>query len=134
MNIQQLDTKSDLVGAFASGLCMLHCLATPFLFTLPTAGHGEHAHPDNFWWGILDILFLVISAFAVYHSAKNTSKSWVKYAMTICWLGLAAIILNEKLSVVHIAEFAIYIPALALVTLHLYNQKYCQCQEENCCV
>tara|TARA_B100001250_G_scaffold259220_1_gene223209 strand:- start:131 stop:280 length:150 start_codon:yes stop_codon:yes gene_type:complete len=34
--LEPFDFKSDTVGAFASGLCMLHCLATPFfLLHLP---------------------------------------------------------------------------------------------------
>lgn len=134
MKILSIEAKSDVVGALASGLCMIHCLATPFLFALPTTGHGEHAHPDNFLWGILDIIFLAISAFAVFHSVRNSSKSWIGPAMFISWVLLAAIILNEKLSVIHLPEFAIYIPALALVGLHIYNRKYCQCADEECCV
>jgi len=32
------------------------------------------------WWGILDIVFLVISFFAVYWTTFNTSKRWIKFA------------------------------------------------------
>jgi len=26
-----------------------------------------------------------------------------------------------------------FIPAMALVVLHIYNMKYCQCSENECC-
>ncbi|MEM9025186.1 MAG: MerC domain-containing protein, partial [Bacteroidota bacterium] len=47
----------DMFGAVASGLCLIHCLATPFLFV---AGAGAHAHhPESpFWWGLIDVVFL----------------------------------------------------------------------------
>jgi len=42
--------------------------------------------------------------------------------------------LNEKLQVVEIAEAFIYVPSIALVILHVYNRKYCQCIDEDCCL
>ena len=28
--VESFDIKFDAIGAFASGLCMVHCIATPF--------------------------------------------------------------------------------------------------------
>ena len=35
--LESFSFKSDTVGAFASGLCMIHCLATPFFLLPPLA-------------------------------------------------------------------------------------------------
>ncbi|MDC8005851.1 MerC domain-containing protein [Aureisphaera galaxeae] len=126
------NAKSDILGSTASTLCLAHCLATPFLFAAHAGHvHGHHEHP--FWWGVLDLGFIVLSMVAVYWSAKNTSKNWMRYALWLSWGFLAFVIINEKLAFVHIVEEIIYIPSLVLVALHLYNRKYCNCANESCC-
>jgi len=133
INTVKLNTQSDILGSTASALCLMHCLATPFLFATHTVHvHGHHSSP--FWWGMLDILFVVISFFAVYWSVKNSKKKAIKYALWISWALLAFVILNEKMGLVHLAETTIYIPSVALVVLHIYNRKYCNCKTESCCV
>ena len=130
MNAFRLQSKSDIIGSGASLLCLIHCILTPFLFVAQAelSGHGE-AHP--IWWGLLDVVFLVISYFAVWWSGKNTSKSWIHYALWASWIVLAVIVMNEKLEVVHLPEAVIYLPAISLIVLHLYNRKYCNhCVEE----
>ena len=132
LNAFNISVRSDLFGAAASALCLAHCLATPFLFAAHTGHvHGHEASP--FWWGTLDLVFIAISWLAVYWSAKHTSKKWMRVGLWISWVLLAFVILNEKFELLHIPEAAIYIPSLALVGLHLYNRKYCQCQDEACC-
>jgi len=124
--------KSDILGSAASSLCLIHCLVTPFLFMAHTSHvQGHHTYP--LWWGVLDIFFIGVSFIAVCWSAKNTSKKWMRYALWFSWGFLAFVIINEKISIVHLAETMIYIPSIALVVLHLYNRKYCQCRDETCC-
>lgn len=129
-NIKRFDT----LGALASGLCLIHCIATPFIF-IAHAGVSthDHGHGSPTWWGLIDIFFLLVSLAAVWWSARNTASSWMPYLLGLSWLGLAAVILNEKLSIVHIPEATIYIPALSLVALHLYNRRYCLCSDEASC-
>ncbi len=128
----QATKQSDLWGITASALCLVHCLATPFLFAAHT-GH-VHTHPNSpFWWGFLELFFIVISFLAVFWSVRNTSKNWMSVALWGAWALLAAIILNEKLEFMVLAEALIYVPSIALVGLHLFNRKYCQCGNENCC-
>jgi hypothetical protein len=125
--------SSDTLGAFASGLCLIHCLATPFLFV---AQAGVHTHHESspLWWGMIDIVLLVVSLLAVYWTAKNTYIQWVKIGLIVSWVLLALFILNEKFEGVHIAEAWIYLPAVSLVGLHLYNQRYCpHCEDEADC-
>lgn len=132
-SLVNLTSKSDIIGAAASTLCFVHCLATPLLF----AAHAglmteETAHP--WWWGMLDMVFLGISFFAVYWSVKNTTKTWIRYAFWALWLVLAFIIINEKFEITHLAEETIYLPTLALISLHFYNRRYCKCGNDVCCV
>jgi len=133
MKIINFTSRSDIIGATASAMCFIHCLVTPFLFVAysNTAIIGD-THP--WWWGILDIVFLVISFFAVYWSTYNTSKQFVKYTFWTLWMLLALIIINEKWEIAHIAEVFIYLTTLGLVFLHFYNRRYCQCEDDKCCV
>jgi hypothetical protein len=133
MKIINFTSRSDIIGATASAMCFIHCLVTPFLFVAysNTAIIGD-THP--WWWGILDIVFLVISFFAVYWSTYNTSKQFLKYTFWTLWMLLAFIIINEKWEIAHIAEVFIYLTTLGLVFLHFYNRRYCQCENDKCCV
>ncbi|WP_321827484.1 MerC domain-containing protein [Maribacter dokdonensis] len=125
--------KSDIVGTFASSLCLVHCIATPFLFLAQVSAATFYSGPPV-WWKSLDYVFLVISFLAIFWSTKNTTLKWMKPMLWLSWSVLAAIILNEKLELFPIPEFAIYIPALALVILHLYNRNHCKCATDNCCI
>jgi len=120
--------KSDVLGVLASGLCLIHCIATPFIFVAQTCSASCCSVAPT-WWSTIDYVFLGISFFAIYWSVQNTSKNWIKYALWINWVVLLFVILNEKIGVIHIDELAVYVPALCLVGLHLYNQKYCQCND-----
>ncbi|WP_255592536.1 MerC domain-containing protein [Marixanthomonas sp. SCSIO 43207] len=130
-----LHSNSNILGSIASGLCLIHCIITPLLF-VAHAGHihEHHAHAHPFWWGLIDLLFIAISLLAVYWSAKNTSKKWLRYALWISWFALSFVIFNEKLSFLSLAEEVIYIPAIALILFHLLNRKYCECSDDTCCV
>lgn len=124
--------NADSIGAAASFLCLVHCVVTPFIFVAQvcTASCCETA-PD--WWKWVDYFFLVVSFFAVYRSAATTSRYWMKLALWISWEALFLMILNEHFGWATLPSWAIYIPALALVFLHLYNWKYCRCEEDTCC-
>lgn len=126
-----LKEKSDILGSVASSLCLIHCMATPFLF-IAQSYSATQSESTPIWWKSIDYIFLVISFFAIYWSTKTTSKKWVKPMLWISWIVLALIIINEKLEYIHLAESTIYIPAVALILLHLYNRKYCQCNNEKC--
>ncbi len=132
MNTLQLRSKSDLIGVFSSTLCLAHCLATPLLF-MAQAGIMESAEAHPKWWGFLDMVFLGVSFIAIWWSVKTTTKKWMKNALWMCWTVLTLVILNEKMSLVPLAEQAIYVPSAALIFLHLYNRKYCNCGETVCC-
>lgn len=134
MFINKTLTYSDYIGAFASGLCVIHCIATPFLFVLQSCSVTGCCSSGPGWWSFIDYLFIGITFFAVYYSAKNTSKDWMKYALYSSWLLLTILMLNEKVGVFPLAEMWKYTAAFTLVGLHLGNRKYCRCNDESCCV
>lgn len=124
--------KVDHVGIAAGVLCLIHCLATPFIFIAKSCITTCCSNTPT-WWHTIDYIFLFISCLAIYHSTKTTKKTWIKLAMWFNWTALLCIVLNEKLEFIFLAKEIIYIPSILIVSLHMYNLKYCQCQKEKCC-
>ena len=125
-----LEQKSDALGAISSTLCLIHCLCTPLLFVV----HSSCCEATTpLWWKSIDYLFLIISFFAVYKSATQTAKNWMKYALAMSWLFLAFIIVNERFQFISLFKGAIYVASAIMVGLHIYNSKYCQCSNDKCC-
>lgn len=124
--------RSDILGTFASSLCLMHCVATPFLFMAQASSVTFSSGPPT-WWKFMDYIFLAISFFAIYWTTKTTTIKWIKPMLWLSWGVLLAIILNEKLELFFLPEAIIYIPSIALVILHLYNRKHCKCSTDTCC-
>ena len=123
--------KSDITGAIASILCLAHCIFTPIFFI--TYGSSCHAETP-LWWSSIDILFLIISFFAILKSTQTTSSQIIKLIFWVTWIILFSIIINEKLEWIHVSENYLYFMAIFLAITHIYNLKYCQCKDEDCCV
>ena len=131
INSINLNAKSDIIGVLASALCFVHCMAAPLLFVAHASAVGvSESHP--WWWGTLDLVFLTVSFIAVYWSARNTSKRWMRFMLWSSWLLLAFVVINEKVSIIALAEESIYAPTAALVFLHIYNRRYYHCPVEEC--
>ncbi len=132
-NIKIREVNSDHIGIISSILCLSHCLLTPLLIIFQleilTIKNGP-----NFLWNSLNFIFLIISLFAVKISVKKTLNNYIKFIMSINWFLLFAFILNENLGFLSISEIYIYISSISLCFLHIYNLKYCRCDDENCCV
>ena len=123
--------KSDALGAIASGLCILHCLATPFFF-IASACSLSCCNNAPLWWQWMDYVFLGISFIAIKYATKSSAKDWVVQGLWISWGSLFFTILNVKMEWIHLAENIKFIPAFALVGFHMYNMRYCQCEKECC--
>ena len=124
--------NSDYIGATSSGLCMLHCFATPFIFLSQSAAINI-SQEITFLWYLLNYIFLLISFIAIYYSVKNSSNFLVKVLLYSFWISLSALIINEALLLFPIPELYTYISAFTLITLHMYNLKYCRCNDDKCC-
>ena len=124
--------KSDAIGALASGLCMIHCLATPFFF-IASACCASCCNTAPLWWQWMDYFFLFISFFAIIQATRATKNEWVTYGLWTSWMALFLLIFNIKFGWVNLVENLKFIPAFTLVGLHLYNMRYCQCDKNECC-
>ena len=129
---ENISISSDSIGAFASGLCMLHCLATPIFFIV-SACSSACCNNAPAWWQWMDYMFLAISFFAIQNSSKSSSKEWVIQGLWINWSVLLFFIINAKLGWFYIMPNLKFLPAFGLVFLHMYNMKYCQCEPNECC-
>ena len=119
--IHKITYKEDLIGASASFLCLVHCLATPFVFLIKSSA-AVCCSETPIWWQSIDYIFLVVAFFAVVLVTKNhRSKEWMKFSLVVCWLGLLLVTLNSTYFLFHITNEIAYIPAISLVCLHLYN-------------
>ena len=114
--------NSDIYGATSSSLCLAHCLFTPLLFLSPI-----------WWWSSLNIIFIMVSFVAVYNSVKKTSRNVMK---PLFWLGFSILtlsIVNEEFHFLHVPEIFNYSAAGFLAGLHIFNLRFCQCEDEECC-
>ena len=126
------DIKFDAIGAFASGLCMIHCIATPFFF-IASACSASCCSSAPLWWKWLDYFFLFISFFAIIQASRSTTSELIKYGLYASWITLFLLILNINFQWIHLAENVKFIPAFMLVGFHMYNMRYCQCENKECC-
>ena len=125
--------QSDYLGVIAGTLCMVHCALTPLLFLTQTQLINISFLTPTAWKS-LNYVFLAISAVAVYQSIQNSTNLLIKRLLVFAWIILTSLILNELFEITHIAEAFTYAAATALCGLHVYNLKYCQCDDEDCCV
>lgn len=130
MTITEKFLKSNIIGASSSGFCIIHCATTPFVF-LANLSTVPCCDSTPLWWQSLNYLFLTISLMAVITAAKKSTKSWLGIALIISWIFLFLTIFIETFEIMIISEAWNYIPAISLIILHVYNQKYCTC--DNCC-
>ena len=127
-----LAQKSDTFGAMASSLCLVHCLITPLLFVSQTCSITCCSDAPS-WWRAIDYIFIIVAFFAVYWSTRTTSKNWIRFALWVSWFGLLIMTLNATFEWFIVPKECVYIPALGLILLHVYNKKYCQCAGTTCC-
>ena len=123
----------DTIGAINSSLCVAHCFVTPFLFLAQAQTSLVELSSVPLWWQLLNYVFIIVSFFAVKRTVKNSSNELVKSLLWVSWVLLSALILNEEFEIMHMPELLTYFAGISLATLHVYNLKYCQCEDENCC-
>jgi ABC-type spermidine/putrescine transport system permease subunit II len=111
--------KSDKTGIASALLCTVHCLIIPILFLVQysfTSGNTNIQLPT--WWERLDYIFLLISFWAVYHSAGHTRYKEIRIALWLSWTLLAVAIIGG--SNLH---WLAYIASAGLISAHFVNLK-----------
>ena len=72
--IFKINYRADLIGALASSLCVIHCMATPFIFFIKSSADLCCSETPT-WWQSIDYIFLTVAFFAVLHIANNKRSS-----------------------------------------------------------
>ena len=124
--------KPDSIGSMASMLCLLHCIATPFIFITQACTMSCCAGAPT-WWQSLDYLFVIISFFAIFRSTQTSTNKNIKIALWTSWSIFFILIMNKAIPLYYINPNFVYATGITLAILHIYNLKYCQCKDEKCC-
>ena len=132
MRLSLSSQRSDYIGAISSTLCMIHCIATPFIFIV-SACSASCCATTPLWWQWIDYVFLIISFSAVIQSSKKTKNNFIKYALWTSWVGLLLAILNVQLQLILVNDSIKFVPALSLIGFHLYNYRSCKNNTKECC-
>jgi hypothetical protein len=130
--LQKLEFKVDYLGAFVSFLCLIHCLSTPLIFVAKACSVSCCVNAPV-WWKLVDYFFIVISFTTIYFGTRTSTKKRIKQALWFAWSILLITVANESIGFIHLPEYTTYIPAILLICLHLYSQKYCKCSSNACC-
>ena len=130
--MQSILIKPDAIGSLASTLCLIHCIATPFIF-ISQACTMSCCADAPIWWQSIDYIFLIISFFAIYRSTITSTKLEIKIALWLTWFVFFILILNKTIQIFYINNNFTYSAGILLAILHLYNLKYCQCSNKDCC-
>jgi len=111
----------DKIGLCASGLCLIHCLATPILLLLMpgfqfSEGFDEHMHE------IFAVIVVTSIMFAVYpHCRKHGHKDIIAYAFIGVALILVSVFFQDiPLDLSHILTI---IGSIFLIIAHVKNMK-----------
>ena len=114
-------------------LCLIHCVATPFIFITQACTMSCCAGAP-IWWQSIDYIFIVISFFAILRSTQTSSNKIIKIALWTTWFLFFLSIINKTIEIFYIHPNYVYAIGIILACLHLYNLKYCQCENDKCCV
>jgi hypothetical protein len=129
MEVIQNSNYSNLIGAAASGLCAVHCAATPLLFVakpLLEGAAGEHAHAHGSpLWAAFDYVFLVLSFVAVWYSTRHTDHRTLTRVLWVSWAVFALGLLSEPFNLPY-GSWLMYGGSITLVVAHLKNFQHCQ--------
>ena len=121
--------KPDFIGVLASSLCLIHCVATPFLF-VAKACSITCCSDSPAWWRVIDYIFIAISFIAILYATKNSTKKWIQIALWSSWILLLVAILSESFEIGLFPKSFAYFPALTIIGFHFYNLKYCKHSKE----
>lgn len=119
MKLKLLSTKADYIGITGSVLCILHCLASPFLLMTSALVANDTVRVGYLG---LDYLFIGINIAAVYHATRHNTPALLKKALWF-FLGLFSVsLLFEEID--PIFEYIAYAASAGLVFTHLLNIRY----------
>ncbi len=126
---------TDYLGISGSILCLVHCLAVPFmLLGREVMDHTEGSHPEDahfseayghvhqpllqslsFNW---DHFFLLVALAAAWHTLRSSHRTEVKWMLVIGWISFFGGVVTFY-PLVHVGS-------VLLIAGHLLNLYYCR--------
>ncbi|RMG63624.1 MAG: MerC domain-containing protein [Bacteroidetes bacterium] len=130
---------SDYLGITSALICLLHCLAGPFVLGATMHLHEHQAHGESGLWWLdhrWDYFFLLLGLIAVWFSARHTHRRTMKVLLWMTYGALAGAILLETQAMFF--QFLVYGASLGLIAAHVYNLRHLlrrqqQCVSPGCC-
>ncbi len=118
----------DYLGIASSGICLVHCLATPILMLVQAYYKTDLSVSDQEGLRYLDYLFVAICFVAVYYTTQDVISSPIS---TVFWLFFGAfaisILFEDDFQYLN---FVGYFSSVALIITHLINIRNCKkCQK-----
>ncbi len=116
MKTDYTTNKADYIGIAGSVLCLIHCVATPFL--LVGSALTPHHHLTIGFLS-LDYLFIAVNVIAVFFATRHYAPPVIKRALWGFLLLFAASLLLEHVSGVF--HYVGYLASAGLVITHIIN-------------
>ncbi|MET3129686.1 lipid-A-disaccharide synthase-like uncharacterized protein [Arcicella rosea] len=114
----------DYLGIAGSGICLVHCLATPIVMFVKTFYETKmdiSSHEGIHYW---DYLFLTICFIAVYFTTKEATSSKITIAFWSFFVLFAcSILFEEDFKYLNLVG---YFSSIALIITHLVNLRNCK--------
>jgi hypothetical protein len=114
-------SKADLIGILSSSLCLVHCIAMPFLIAF---GAGFISNP------IFKYLFLIISFLSIFKATESINNTKISLLLWVSFWGFLFSNLFEE--EYHWLEYTGYFFGILIIIGHLLNMKHCRhCSKHN---
>lgn len=117
--------RTDLIGIVSAIFCIIHCILLPFLW----AAIHEHSSFSIMSLASLDLVFLALSLWAVFHSSKHTHSPFIRATL---WGSMILLAFSIGAHIVISApEYLTYFATAGLITGHslsLVNHKNKDCR------
>ena len=108
----------DVIGAFISGVCLLHCLAGPVLIVLGVATIG-HAHSEEHTFHL--VLLVPILFFAAWSIPRGLRLHHHPVPAILTAIGIGLLVIAFVLTAWGL--YASVLGSLLLLSAHLYNRR-----------
>ena len=109
-------SKADMVGIFASSICIVHCVLTPVVAIIFSEVIKEK-------YELLNYIFLFISLISVVMSIKSTKHLLIRGFLIYFWIQLSLGLLFEDRNIIF--NILMYFAAIGLIATHVINIRYC---------
>jgi len=113
--------KADYLGITGSVLCIVHCVATPFLLLTVTWLRNDTLRSGFL---SLDYVFVAINALAVFSATRHATTPAIKIVLWGSLTLFAGCLLLEEVS--PLFGYGTYLASAGLIGGHIVSIRYCQ--------